>query len=71
MITGTSAVELAVGETGASLTRKGEQSIGSETTPGSGLNSVTCGGALAGIESKGYVIVQDVVYVNEQQGAQG
>ena len=66
MIAGTCAVEL--GETGASLGGKGEQSIGSETTPGSEPNSVTCGGALAGTESKGYVTAQNVVYVNKQQG---
>lgn len=66
VITGASAVQ--VGETGGSLVRDSEQSIGSETTPGNGWNSVTCGGALAEMESKGCVIVQDVTYVNEQQG---
>lgn len=65
MITGAPAVE--VGETRGSLARESEQSIGSETTPGNGWNSVTCGGALTGTESKEYVIVQDVVYVNKQQ----
>ena len=65
MITGTPAVE--VGETGGPLARESEQSIGSEATGENGWNSVTCGGALTGTESKEYVIVQDVVYVNKQQ----
>lgn len=44
---------------------RGERSIGSDTTPGSGWDSVTCGGALAGTVSGVYVITQNV---NEQQG---
>lgn len=57
MITGTTVVEVSVGETGVSLTREDEQSIDSDTTPENGWNSVTCGGALAGRGSRGYVIV--------------
>lgn len=68
MITGATTVEHEVGETGDSSTRKGERSIGSETTPGGEWNPVTCGGALVGTESKVYVIVQNLVYVNKQQG---
>lgn len=49
-------------------TGKGEQSIGSDTTPGSGWNSVICGGALVGTESGEYVMAQNVLYVNEQRG---
>lgn len=45
----------------------GEQSIGSDATPGGIWNSVACGGALAGTESEMYVIIQYVVYVKKQQ----
>lgn len=58
MITGSTAVGLEAGGPEVSSTRAVEQSIGSGTAPGSEWSGVTCGGALAGTGSKGYVIVQ-------------